>query len=50
MVLNVEEEVQFGTTKGTLMEQLSDSHEGLIIFNTDTEEIIKVQKEFFFSK
>lgn len=36
--------------KGTLMEQLSDSDEGLIIFNTDTEEIIKVQKEFSFSK
>jgi predicted amidohydrolase len=36
------------SNKGTLLEQLNEKDEGLIIFDTNTEEIIKDQKEYSF--
>jgi predicted amidohydrolase len=36
--------------KGVLLEQLNDKDEGLLIFDTDTHEVIKWQKEYSFSK
>jgi predicted amidohydrolase len=36
--------------QGILLEQLNDKDEGLLIFDTDNQGIIKVQKEFSFSK
>jgi predicted amidohydrolase len=37
-------------SKGSLRDQLNETGEGLLIFDTDTQEIIKEQKEFSFSK